>query len=176
MGNECDRDKDLLEYKKLENFCPSLRLLGSKELEADIIRDLDQLILTIEEKELKPLYLVIGKFFIDVGVAQALQEDLSIGNWDREIDLYTNQISKVYSNKKLQVLENTEKKNGTKDSNLGMKVFFDPDEEYISMKVVNPGQKADVGEKSTGDGHAIISLDIKPSEVLNNYIQLKINQ
>jgi len=161
---------------ELEEFQPSLKLLGSKELESEIISDLDELIRTSEERGLRPLYLVIGRLFLSVGIAKALQEDLGISTWEKELDLYSTQISDAFYLKKRQVLDITEEKNGSKDTTIGLKLFFDPDEEYMALKAINPGQKAVIHEKSTGDGHAVISLDIKPESILTKFRNIKLLQ
>ena len=90
--------------------------------------------------------------------------------------MYPAEISKVFIRHKMKVLSVTLDKNGTRDLDLGLRVFFDPSEDYMVLRAIKPGKKANDKELSTGDGHAIISLSLEPSEIFTKIRSYKKNQ
>jgi hypothetical protein len=139
-------------------------LLGSKETEATVLQDLDDMLTTAEQQNLKPMYLVIGRLFMDIGVAQAIQEELAIEDWEEDLGLYKAQILKVFKLKRFQIFKTSEERNGTIDKELGIKVFFDPDEYYMTLKTVDPKEKPERGKTPH-----ITSIKLKSEEVLSKY-------
>lgn len=149
----------------------SLRLLGSEVLRDQFIKDIEDLILMAKEKSLKPVVLVVGKLFVDSGIAHLVMESLNIQNWELELERNYDIIADAFVYQRFSTYSKCEKTSG--DLSIGsekrFKVFFDPDEKYLTLKAASK-EKAKKEEIQTADGHIYYFLRFDDGEILSDFL------
>jgi len=113
----------------------SLSILGSKEVEDQVISDLEELLSTAEQKNLDPIFISVGPLFLHISSVQSLIYELNIENWQEELERST-PILRDLVREKLQFLyRKAEKDDGLLeiDEVHGLHVIFDPDDYYMSL-------------------------------------------
>lgn len=123
----------------------SLKTLGSPELQQTVIDDMFELVRVCKAKGLKPLHLVVGKFFIEVGCAQSVRSDGKIADWAGYVDQHTVMASILFNSQIKKTYDLCEKNDGIFDSSPDMKVIFDPDEPYMVLQAI--GTKVEKNKK-----------------------------
>lgn len=144
----------------------SFKLLGSSLIQNRIAQDITDLIEESERRGLKPLHLVVGNLFMQVGAVHATIEDLHIGNWDLALETDLHNLKKKINTRLLKLLFICEEKSGFIGIEGTVSIYYDPDEPYISLLAIDPKEKAADNEKQTGDGHPILVFKYKPEEIL----------
>lgn len=157
----------------------SYNVLGSVDLHNQLLTDIYELMDKSIEEKLCPLYLEIGNLFIDVGICAALKEETGIENWHDYVIKSGQLLRSTFPTMRREVLESIDtKSNGTTDYSLnrhsdsGLRVFYNPEEYYVSLAACHPKKKAQKGQPSTGDGYLIVTLRLSESEILKDYIDL----
>ena len=155
---------------KLRNF--TLRELGAERLQEAVLKDLDQLALNCKSKNFVPLYLIVGKLFIELSCVQDLVKQFNVLNWDNIIDNDLSRLSTEFNKSKLNLLNAIHEYNGeySIDPITSLKIFYDPDEEYFSLICADPSKKAASDQRATKDGFAIYRLSFTDGEILPDYV------
>lgn len=161
----------------------SIRLLGSRETHDTLVADMYDLVDRASEEDLTPIFVRLGPLFLDIGICSSLrlEQDISDDDWGDYVDKYRNEISVAHRAFKQELIRKIETSTNGRDerffSNLPskMKFFYDPDETYISL-VTCSKEFAKPGERSTKSGHLVITLKLKPEEILLSHYQLIKNQ
>jgi hypothetical protein len=155
----------------------SLRVLESVEIREQILKDIDELLDIAGKKQMKPVILVIGKLFIDVGIMKLLKDTLVPMVVKDEIEKDSQTISYLFKTKKLSAYNSYEAKSGdfSSEEEKRFKVFFDPEEEYMCLIVADPHTKAKEEESQTADNHPYYFLKFKKEEILANFCDKFIN-
>ena len=155
----------------------TLRVLGSEDLHEEIISDIEHLVTKATSQKLKPMMLVVGKAFVEVGAAQALIQELDIKDWNKELDKKFELMSELVRNKILLIYQLCESKGGKfgTDPVRNIDIFFDPEEPYLTLYCVDPTTKAKGDESKTKDGFLICSVSFPSHEILVNFYPEIIN-
>jgi len=156
----------------------SFKLLGSKELKKQIASDTDDLLKMARGKKLKPVILIVGSTYLDSGTIHALSLDIQPFDWDRELELNKDLVIELYKERKLLFLEDCEMKGGLigKDEDLGVIIYFDPDEEYLCLVCADGKTKGNKKDQVlTADGYSYFRVSFKPEETLLNFCIEKFN-
>lgn len=149
-----------------------LKSVGSNELHEQVLNDIESLILRSNSRKFRPLILVVGPLFIEVGAAQTLVQDLNIPNWEQSVLEFKGIMTELLLNKRLSIMKMCETKNGefAQESIKGMSVFFDPDEEYLSLRCVDTNTKGSDKDPTTKDGYLIVTLRFRREEILPDFV------
>lgn len=167
-----------------ESFNFSLALLGSQATHDTMIADICDLVDKSEEEDLKPIAIRLGTLFLEIAICTSMrtQQDISGTEWPLYVDEYRDQIAEAFQAYKLEILDKIAKSgNGRRDRLFdqlpeSVKVFYDPDEPYISLITCNPKKQAKRGEPSSKDGRLIVTLKLSDKEIFTDYRDLHKNQ
>lgn len=161
----------------IDNPLP-LKVVGSQALRDQISKDIEDLVELAKQKKLKPVLLVVGDVFLESLTAQSLIVDMRLFSWEEEVKNNLEIISQLFYSKKLNFLHECESREGlvTEDLDYRIKIFFDPDEDYLSMTCADPKSKVNKSEQiSTADGYSYFKIKFKPEETLVNFVVEKFN-
>jgi hypothetical protein len=157
----------------------SLFLMGTEDLEKIILNDLEDLTKVAKEYGLKPATLIIGKFFIEVTAIKMLQGYLNIKtdlDWRFELAQNLDIISTLYTDQLSQLYSKCDKNNNILDYDPNKKIsmFFDPDEEYLSLMCIkdSPETRQNLKNKKEVEFHKIC---FKPGEFLYLFEEILFN-
>jgi hypothetical protein len=151
----------------------SLKVIGSEKLRKHIVDDIQYILGVAKERSLIPKMLVVGSFFIKFGSVETLITELNIGNWEEAVQKSHTTLNAIISEKLLATYEECEKQNGkfADTALIGIEIYFDPDEYYMSLKCIDPSIKvSNPNELATKDGYQITSLYFQEDEVLDEFL------
>jgi hypothetical protein len=163
--------------------------LGSKEIQQQLLEDLADLINNCYGMNLTPLYLSVGQTFIDIFCVKTIISKFNISNWEYTLEHNYKYITEIYNSIKVSILEGCEENggyllkenensvlfDGTENVDpepfnalLTLNVFYEDEEEYMTLYTANTNRKPDEGE-TTVDGHPIEVLYYKEGSFLNTF-------
>lgn len=154
----------------------SFKTLGSKELYSQLIEDIELLFDRAEEHKLVPRLMVVGPLFIEIASTQALIRELTINDWDDQVEQNLPIIKELVNKKIITVYKACEEQHGKfgDDSNKKIAIYFDPEEEYLNLHCVDPKSKSkNSDELKTKDGYHYVFIKFKLDEVLVEYGPLR---
>lgn len=155
----------------------SLKLLDCEEVREQILKDIDSLLDIAKDKKMKPVILVIGNIFVDVGIMRTLRETISPLVLCDEVDNNPQYVSDLFKMKKLDSYKKYEQKSGdfSSEEEKRFKVFFDPEEDYMCLIVADPSKKAEIDESQTADNFPYYFLKFRSDEVLDEFCDKFLN-
>lgn len=167
-----------------ESFNFSIALLGSQETHDTMIADICDLVDKSEEEDLRPIAIRLGTLFLEIAICTSMrtEQEIPADEWPSYVESYRDQISKAFTAYKTQILQKIEKSaNGRRDRIFDqlpqtVKVFFDPEEPYISLVTCNPKRKARPSEPASKDGYLIVTLKLSDAEIFPDYREMSKNQ
>jgi hypothetical protein len=171
----------------LQSF--SLKALGSKEIQQQLLEDLADLMSNCYSTQLVPIYLGVGQTFIDIFCVKTIISKFNIANWEYTVEHNHKYILDIFYSIKLSILESCLKNNGyllkekepcvlfdgpdveVKDPEpfnamLTLSIYYDTEEEYLTLYALNPKRKAMEDEMSV-DGHPLEVLYYREGTFLN---------
>ena len=167
-----------------KSFNFSIALLGSQETHDTMIADICDLVDKSEEDNLRPIAIRLGNLFLEIAICTSMrtEQEIPADEWPLYVEQYREQISAAFTAYKTEILRKIENSaNGRRDRIFDqlpqtVKVFYDPDEPYISLITCNPRKKARKLEPSSKDGYLIETLKLPDSEIFSNYTDMSYNQ
>lgn len=154
----------------------SLKILGSNELSQQFRKDTKELVELAAFQKVKPVMFIVGELFVDVLIARFLRKSLNLfENWDQEIDSNPSEFSGLFKEERYKSYCDCEGQNGSvlvgDDKQVSeFPIYFDPEEEYMCLIVVDPAVKAAPGESQSKDGHPYYFLKYKSDEILIDFL------
>lgn len=140
----------------------SFKTLGSNELQSQVLKDIDDLFRSCQLEKLIPICLVVGKTFLLISCAQYVKEQLKIKDWEYQVSNNYEKLSEMHKELILNTLRKCERDSGIFDISDDLLIYFDPDEEYISMQVINP-------ELENLDEESIEILKYEEDDILSEF-------
>ena len=146
--------------------------LGSPELRDQVFNDIEYILETAVTRGLIPKIMVVGSFFIHFGSVETVMVELGIKSWHEAISDDSPILKDIVNTKVLNTYTTCEGNFGKFSHNKerGIDIYFDPDEEYISLRCIDPTTKSDKPECSTKDGYMIVTLFFEEKEILPSYL------
>ena len=154
----------------------SLRALGSYAIQQQVLKDIEDLIKTCKFEGLIPIHLSVGPVFIEIGCAHSVRSELKIKDWPYQVHHNSQVIMFMFKEHILETYKSCDRKSGVFDKTDSVVIFFDPDEEYITLYVANPNRKKKKNEPTNKDGHPIEKLKYEPEDILAKFDGLKVEQ
>lgn len=169
-----------MEDSDSENFNFSISLLGSQSTHDTMIADICDLVDKSEEEALKPIAIRLGTLFLEIAICTSMrtEQEVPADDWPLYVEKFRDQISQAFIAYKLEILSKIDKSaNGRTDRLFdqlpqSVKVFYDPEEPYISLITCNPKKKAVGTQPSTKDGYLIVTLKLSEHEIFPDYRDL----
>ena len=115
----------------------SLKTIGSKEFQQQILKDIEDLLKTCHLEKLIPLYLVVGRSFLEISCVQHLKNELNIEDWDSQLNKEYNTLSEMFHETRLNTVRKCEENYGIFDLSEELVIYFDPEEEYLSIHAID---------------------------------------
>jgi hypothetical protein len=155
----------------------SLKTLGSYEIQAQILKDIEDLLKTCQYEGLTPLYISVGSIFLEVNSANKVRSDLQVSDWNYHIEKHFPVLRNMFVEYRLELYKRCAANSGVFDRNEDIVIFFDPDEAYVSLYVANTKKKAKTkSEPQTRSGHPVSKLQYEDEDILVDFNGLKSNQ
>lgn len=137
--------------------------LGSTTIKERVLEDIEGLFEIAETKKIIPIFLLIGPLFLDITSIQSLILELSIENFQKELDENYEIVSSLVQDKRHLLYKQCNESDGLFDFDESRKVnvIFDPDEAYLSLLCIETPKT----EKEKKNPEYII-LKYKDGEIL----------
>lgn len=150
----------------------SIRSLGTSDIYKQLVGDIELLFEKAVEQKLVPRLMVVGPVFLEIASVQALIRELQIDDWDVQVNESLPILSELISNKILTVYKMCDEHHGKfgEDPKEKISIYFDPEEDYITLQCVNPKIKSkNPADIKTKDGYPYLCINLDLDEVLIDF-------
>lgn len=142
--------------------------LCSDELFDRITADIKELIETAQRSQLKPTILLIGRVFLDLGVSRSICQEYKINKISLDLKEFFSSMSQIFQERLLKLMLKCEQEDGFvgSDKNYNIELYFDPDEDYMSLLCIDPITRPVEGDLVDDSGKKILTLSFDKEQLI----------